>query len=145
MDRIQLLRALIAEKFDGNQAAFGRAIKRPPSLVNQWLSGHRAFGDASARHVEIALFLGQGYFDHRTTAADRSDSAASKNAILSRRFMTVMSDGRLSPQSRQAIEALIQAAEMFPTPVPDCEVEKTIHAPPKTRLSLVSDEDAEPV
>jgi hypothetical protein len=68
MDRVKLLQDLIDSRFEGSQAAFARAIKKPPSLVSQWLSRHRGFGDASARHIELELSLGEGYFDGRRPA-----------------------------------------------------------------------------
>lgn len=63
MSRKLLLKELIAQRFHGNQAEFARAIKRSPGQVNQWLTGHRALGDAGARIIEQALQLGAGYFD----------------------------------------------------------------------------------
>lgn len=63
MDRRTKLRALIRSRFRGNQAEFASAIKRSPAQVNQWLSGHRAIGDAGARIIELALSLPSGYFD----------------------------------------------------------------------------------
>ncbi len=69
MNRPLLLRALIHDRFDGNQTEFARAIKRSPAQVNQWLSGHRKLGDGGARTIELALGLQQGYFDQRITYA----------------------------------------------------------------------------
>lgn len=63
MTRREVLIDLIKEKFGGNQAEFARAIKRSPSQVHQWVSGHRNLGEAGARHIEITLGLPQGYFD----------------------------------------------------------------------------------
>ncbi|WP_273702974.1 S24 family peptidase [Candidatus Accumulibacter vicinus] len=63
------LRALIQSRFGGNQAAFAAAIKRSPAQVNQWLSGHRAIGDAGARIIELALDLPPGYFDMADTTS----------------------------------------------------------------------------
>jgi putative lipase involved disintegration of autophagic bodies len=63
MNRKDLLRALIAERFGSNDAAFARAIKRSPAQVIQWLTGHRKIGDAGARLIELALELPAGYFD----------------------------------------------------------------------------------
>lgn len=67
MDRRAKLRALIQARFGGNQAEFACAIKRSPAQVNQWLSGHRAIGDAGARIIELALGLPSGYFDSSNT------------------------------------------------------------------------------
>ena len=64
MNRRALLRELIDRKYGGNVAAFARAIKKSPSQVHQWLSGHRAIGDGGARHIERTVpGLWQGYFD----------------------------------------------------------------------------------
>jgi len=64
MDRRKLLKALIDQRYGGNVAAFARAIKKSPSQVHQWLSGHRNLGDAGARHIEKTIpGLWQGYFD----------------------------------------------------------------------------------
>ncbi len=63
MNRIELLKFLIDTKFAGNKAAFARAIKKPPALISQWISGHRLIGDASARNIESKLKLGLGWLD----------------------------------------------------------------------------------
>jgi hypothetical protein len=83
MDRKKLLADLIRDSFDNSQADFARRINRSPSLVNQWLSGRTTFGDGVARHIEITLNLGQGYFDgnglppeiESTTKADPTSAA----------------------------------------------------------------------
>lgn len=71
MSRDLLLKALIADRFNGNQTHFAKAIKRSPAQVNQWLTGHRALGDAGARTIELALNLPPGYFDQPLTYARR--------------------------------------------------------------------------
>ena len=63
MDRRSKLLDLVQSRFGGNQAKFAAAINRSPSQVNQWMSGHRALGDAGARTIEVALKLPMGYFD----------------------------------------------------------------------------------
>lgn len=63
MDRKEILKNLIDERFAGNQADFARAIGKSPAQVNQWIRGIRNFGGASARHTEMKLGLCQGYFD----------------------------------------------------------------------------------
>lgn len=63
MNRIDILKALIKDRFDGSQAEFARAIRRSPGQVGQWLGGHRQLGDAGARIIELALELPSGYFD----------------------------------------------------------------------------------
>lgn len=63
MNRKEKLQQLVIERFEGNQASFARAIARAPAQVSHWLTGHRTLGDAGARHIEISLGLGIGYFD----------------------------------------------------------------------------------
>lgn len=63
MDRRSKLLDLVQSRFEGSQAKFAAAIKRSPSQVNQWITGHRALGDAGARTIEVALKLPLGYFD----------------------------------------------------------------------------------
>ncbi|OEY66820.1 LexA family transcriptional regulator [Marinobacter sp. X15-166B] len=64
MDRAKALRALIDEKYGGNQADFARAIGRSPASVWQWLNGHRNIGEKVAREIERKLRLHDGYLDH---------------------------------------------------------------------------------
>lgn len=71
MDRIAILKALIADRFGGSQAEFARKIKRTPGQVGQWLGGHRALGDAGARIIEMALELPQGYFDRASSVEEQ--------------------------------------------------------------------------
>ena len=82
MDRRSLLRELIDRKYGGNVAAFARAIKKSASQVHQWLSGHRALGDAGARHIERTVpGLWQGYFDGEGKPAwlDKDDSGLAEH------------------------------------------------------------------
>ena len=65
--RQSLLKTLIKNRFNGNQAAFGRAIDKSPGQVNQWLTGYRSIGDWIARHIEIALNLGNGWMDSKSS------------------------------------------------------------------------------
>lgn len=71
MNRILLMKSLIADRFAGSQAEFAKAIGRSPSQVNQWLSGHRKIGDAGARTIEVALQLPRGYFDRIVSYAQK--------------------------------------------------------------------------
>jgi SOS-response transcriptional repressor LexA len=77
MGRKTLLQQLIDQKFEGNQAAFARFIERAPSMVHQWISGHRNIGDGSARHIEMRFRLPIGWMDGKPTFAPipKSDSA----------------------------------------------------------------------
>ncbi len=86
MDRAELLKHLIDVKFDGSKAAFARAIKKPPSLISQWISGHRLIGDASARNIESKLKLGLGWFD----ADNRNISAPEQNPDITPRQQAVL-------------------------------------------------------
>ena len=63
MTRIERVRKLIDEKFNGNQADFSRASGKAPAQVNQWLNGYRNIGDGVALNIEKSLGLPQGYLD----------------------------------------------------------------------------------
>lgn len=63
MDRKPLIRKLIDAKFGGSQAAFARAIKKPPALVNHWLKDVRTPSSDMARHIEKTLNLPFGWMD----------------------------------------------------------------------------------
>ena len=67
MTRIERVRKLIDEKFNGNQADFSRAIGKAPAQVNQWLNGYRNIGDGVALNIEKSLGLPQGYLDGAVT------------------------------------------------------------------------------
>ena len=59
MTRLDRVKNLIDEKFNGNQADFSRAIGKAPAQVNQWLNGYRNIGDAAALNIEKSLDLPQ--------------------------------------------------------------------------------------
>lgn len=63
MDRLKALKRLIEDRFNGKQADFARAIGRSPSLVWQYLNGHRNIGEKFAREVERKLRLKEGWLD----------------------------------------------------------------------------------
>jgi phage repressor protein C with HTH and peptisase S24 domain len=63
MDRAKRLREIINSRFGGNQADFARHIGKSPSLVWQYLSGHRMIGEKFAREVESKAILPKGWMD----------------------------------------------------------------------------------
>lgn len=63
MDRAKRLREIIDTRFGGNQADFARMIGKSPSLVWQYLSGHRQIGEKFAREVERKIILPRGWLD----------------------------------------------------------------------------------
>ncbi|WP_052393566.1 S24 family peptidase [Mycoavidus cysteinexigens] len=67
MDRKIILQELLKSRFGGSQAAMARALKRSPSQIHQWLSGHRMIGDAGARHIEMTLGLALGWMDGKVS------------------------------------------------------------------------------
>lgn len=48
MNRVDRIKNLIADRFNGNQAEFSRAINKAPAQINQWLNGYRNIGDGVA-------------------------------------------------------------------------------------------------
>ncbi|MBR7002090.1 MAG: LexA family transcriptional regulator [Neisseriaceae bacterium] len=61
MNRVEIVRKLIDERFGGNQSAFARAIGKTPTHIYQWLNGIRNIGDGTARQIEKALGLPNDY------------------------------------------------------------------------------------
>lgn len=47
----------------GSQAAFARAINKPPQQITQWLKGEKPIGEKIVRDIETALDLPRGYID----------------------------------------------------------------------------------
>ncbi len=80
MNRVKRLATLINDRYEGNQAAFSRAIGKSPAQVHQWLCGHRSVGDGTARHIEMTLELGEGWMDG-TTKSSSSDMLAIYNSL----------------------------------------------------------------
>lgn len=107
MDRKALLANLIRDRFDGRQADFARAIGKSPSQVNQWLTGVRSFGDASARHTEITLGLGQGYFDG--AAPQRSGEPAAPALSPRQQALLGLFDGLTADEQDKVIRELEEA------------------------------------
>lgn len=61
MNRVDRIKNLIADRFNGNQAEFSRAINKAPAQINQWLNGYRNIGDGVAAQIETALGLPRGW------------------------------------------------------------------------------------
>lgn len=77
MSRLEIVKNLINERYNGNQTEFARAIGKAPAQVNQWINGHRNIGDGIASNIEIALNLPRGFLDGNAEAPPRfADFAA---------------------------------------------------------------------
>lgn len=63
MDKIKLLQALIERYADKNQAKFGREVGISPSMISQYITGHRMLGPAQMRKIEGKLKLPPQWFD----------------------------------------------------------------------------------
>lgn len=66
MSRVNSVKKLIAENFEGKQKLFAAAIGKPPAQVNQWLNGFRNIGDGLSAHIETTLKLPRGWLDNPT-------------------------------------------------------------------------------
>lgn len=97
MNRQLTLTKLISEHFDGNQAAFARAIGVASSQVNQWVNGYRNLGDAGAHRIELKLGLAQGYFDM---------PAAQRQRDLSKSTKLIAEKKELRPEVLETIELI---------------------------------------
>lgn len=130
MDRISLLRQLIAQFDSGNQTNFARRISVSASQVNQWLSGHRKLGDAGARRIELALNLAPGYFGRganiiNLATREPADTALQDIIALAR---------TLSPEGKYAA---IGALQVLAREYPAAPIASAIFngKPPPTRKS----------
>lgn len=101
-----MLRDLIDTRFDGNQAEFARAIKKSPAQVNQWLTGHRNLGDAGARHIELVLNLGTGYFGGGPRSLTAVSETQRRYAALSDSDQQIFENAQYLPPDR--LDALIE-------------------------------------
>lgn len=63
MSRLDKIKELIENQFNGSQAEFARAIGKAPAQVNQWLNGYRNIGTGAAAHIETTLSLPRGWLD----------------------------------------------------------------------------------
>ena len=70
MNRVDRLKTLIAEQFEGSQKEFAKAIKKSPSQISHWLNGVRAIGDGVAAQIETALDLPRGWMDGKESRGD---------------------------------------------------------------------------
>lgn len=141
MNRKDMLRALIdAPPFDGNQAEFARKIGKSPAQVNQWLTGHRALGDAGARNIEMKLGLGLGYFDGATPTKTTADlSPSDKQTLANAQYLppdalsALIDDVRLQVEEKRALyTALIAQRQTDETREPPPEPPAPRPEPPKS-------------
>lgn len=83
MNELARLQQLIDELYDGNQAAFARAIGRQPAQVSQYTHGRRQVGVQIQQHVEKVLGL-PGWFEGSGTVAmhqAHAKQAAASNSL----------------------------------------------------------------
>lgn len=88
MNRLERVKTLIQERYDGNQTEFAKAIGKAAAQVNQWVNGYRNIGDGTASNIEIALNLPRGYLDGEAEAMPglpmyRSDTAEIRDGWIS--------------------------------------------------------------
>jgi len=120
MTRRDVLIELINQKFGGNRAECARAIKRSPSQVHQWVSGHRNLGEAGARHIEMTLGLPQGYFDHKDRRLPSSGQHANVGPGPDTRGFVPLISWVQAGEWREAVDHLQpgDAEEWLPCPKP---------------------------
>lgn len=63
MSRLDKMKELIENRFNGSQAEFARAIGKAPAQVNQWVNGYRNIGNGAAAQIEDSLSLPRGWLD----------------------------------------------------------------------------------
>ena len=84
MTSTDVLKTLIEGRFDGNQAAFARAIGRSPSQVNQWLTGHRRLDVKGCRLIEKALGLATDYMLGEPSPTAKNHKTQPSRALVQR-------------------------------------------------------------
>lgn len=118
MERVERLQALVDERFGGNQAEFARAIKRSPAVVWQYLSRHRTVGEKFARHVEASLRLPRGWLDGYGGEGPSSVATGTQDIVstmptevqhLADRMSRALDEGRLTPESLDMFERMLDA------------------------------------
>jgi hypothetical protein len=77
MNDLHRLQQLIDELFNGNQAAFSRAIHRQPAQVSQYVRERRQVGVEIKQHIEKALDL-PGWFECSGTVEEHRAQAAAR-------------------------------------------------------------------
>ncbi|HEZ1342616.1 TPA: helix-turn-helix transcriptional regulator [Neisseria meningitidis] len=82
MNRVERIKNLIADRFNGNQAEFSRAINKAPAQINQWLNGYRNIGDGVAAQIETALGLPRGWVDGKDEPGTPVDSIKSNATVI---------------------------------------------------------------
>lgn len=108
MDRRARLRRLVNERFGGNQAELARALGRSPSLVWQYLSGHREIGEKFARHVERCLGLPRFWLDREQEREEKAHATLAGNVDIEREIEELLPAA--TPQSQGALRRIAQAA-----------------------------------
>ncbi|STQ99822.1 Uncharacterized HTH-type transcriptional regulator HI_1476 [Kingella potus] len=83
MNRLERVKTLIEENYNGNQTEFARAIGKAAAQVNQWVNGYRNIGDGAAANIETALDLPRGWLDGEAGHAYRSDTPVVRAGWLS--------------------------------------------------------------
>lgn len=66
--RRENLKSLIDDRFSGRQADFALAVKKNPTQINHWVSGHRNPNGDTCREVEKELGLPENWLDQDTHA-----------------------------------------------------------------------------
>ena len=89
MNRIERIREIIQGRYEGNSAAFARAIGKSPSVVWQYLNGYRQVGERFAREVEKKLRLPEGSLDRDQGIFEKvKTSVAEKNRLPGEESLT---------------------------------------------------------
>jgi SOS-response transcriptional repressor LexA len=80
--RVERLKKLMLERFDGSQASLARAIGKGQTQVSHWFTGVRPIGEKVARDIEVALMLPRGWLDNEhETQGNTSPAPEIKGAV----------------------------------------------------------------
>lgn len=97
--RLVNLKRILADRFGGKIAAFGRAVDRDDAYLWQLINGNRNIGERVARHIEQKLDLPKGALDALDMVAAEALTADERELVRNYR--------RASPSWRIAMRYLV--------------------------------------
>lgn len=111
--RVEALRNLVREH--GSQAQFARRYGLDASYISQILSGHRSFGEKSARNMEDKIGLPAGTLDGvllQSTANTSAGNQSDNEAISQQKLAALQSlKGKATPRTVAALDRIENAAK----------------------------------
>jgi phage repressor protein C with HTH and peptisase S24 domain len=115
--RLDILRRLIEDKFNGNQSDFAKAVGRKPAQINQLLRERRQIGEATASLIEKRLGLPQGFFDDPTInsrSAENPEGTTGKILVFTGEKFVAIAQVKIEVQAGEAGFSVVPIGESAP-------------------------------